>query len=139
MTSGAQSPGFEKRTKGSGPTGLGDRNPATCGGHDVPPLGSPREQSDRPDFTPPFPSYPSGHAGFGGEFSNLRLFYGRDDIAFTVHVGPVQRLRPSAVTASPGRFIPQTFIIVVRRQKRQTVRAAFTWGSTGRSIKRRGF
>ena len=37
-----------------------------------------------PNFTPPFPAYPSGHAGFGGAlFETLRLFYGRDDIAFT--------------------------------------------------------
>ena len=36
-----------------------------------------------PNFTPPFPSYPSGHAGFGGAlFQVLRRFYGRDDIPF---------------------------------------------------------
>ena len=37
-----------------------------------------------PNFTPPFPAYPSGHATFGGVlFQTLRRFYGRDDIAFT--------------------------------------------------------
>ena len=37
-----------------------------------------------PNFTPPFPSYPSGHATFGGAlFEVLRLFYGRDNITFT--------------------------------------------------------
>ena len=36
------------------------------------------------DFTPPFPAYPSGHAGFGGAlFEVLRQFYRTDDIAFT--------------------------------------------------------
>jgi hypothetical protein len=35
------------------------------------------------NFTPPFPSYPSGHAGFGGAlFQTLRDFYGTDNIAF---------------------------------------------------------
>jgi len=36
------------------------------------------------NFTPPFPSYPSGHAGFGGAlFQTLRAFYRTDNIAFT--------------------------------------------------------
>jgi hypothetical protein len=36
------------------------------------------------NFTPPFPAYPSGHAGFGGAlFQTLRRFYGTDDIGFT--------------------------------------------------------
>ena len=44
----------------------------------------PRATSSRPNFTPPFPAYPSGHAGFGGAlFETLRNFYGRDDVAFT--------------------------------------------------------
>src|SRR5213083_954907 len=35
-------------------------------------------------FTPPFPAYPSGHAGFGAAlFQILRNFYGTDNIAFT--------------------------------------------------------
>jgi len=35
------------------------------------------------NFTPPLPSYPSGHAGFGGAlFQTLRRFYGTDEIAF---------------------------------------------------------
>jgi len=34
-------------------------------------------------ITPPFPAYPSGHAGFGGAlFQTLRRFYGRDNIHF---------------------------------------------------------
>jgi hypothetical protein len=48
------------------------------------PLGAPSSNLAGPNFTPPFPSYPSGHAGFGGAvFQVLRRFYGRDDIAFT--------------------------------------------------------
>ena len=62
----------------------GDGNPATVGDPTFTPLGAPASNLTGPDFTPPFPAYPSGHAGFGGAlFEVLRRFYGRDDIAFT--------------------------------------------------------
>ncbi len=48
------------------------------------PLGAPASNLTGPNFTPPFPAYPSGHAGFGGAlFQTLRRFYGTDAIAFT--------------------------------------------------------
>jgi hypothetical protein len=48
------------------------------------PLGAPASNLTGPNFTPPFPAYPSGHAGFGGAlFQTLRRFYGTDRIAFT--------------------------------------------------------
>jgi hypothetical protein len=48
------------------------------------PLGAPASNLAGPNFTPPFPAYPSGHAGFGGAlFQVLREFYGTDRIAFT--------------------------------------------------------
>ena len=47
------------------------------------PLGAPSSNTTKTNFTPPFPSYPSGHAGFGGAlFEMLRNFYGTDDISF---------------------------------------------------------
>jgi hypothetical protein len=49
------------------------------------PLGAPvsNAQPGRVNFTPPFPSYPSGHAVFGGAlFEILRKYYGTNDIAF---------------------------------------------------------
>ncbi len=69
---------------GGGPTGAGDGNDATAGDPDFTPLGAPASNlPGTPDFTPPFPAHPSGHAGFGGAlFETLRNFYGRDDIAF---------------------------------------------------------
>jgi hypothetical protein len=67
-----------------GPTGLGDGNPATEGDPEFRPLGAPGSNSLAPNFTPPFPAYPSGHAGFGGAlFQILRRFYGTDRIRFT--------------------------------------------------------
>ena len=69
---------------GTGPTGLGDGNPLTTGDPGFIPLGAPASNLNGPDFTPPFPSYPSGHAGFGGAvFQLLRRYYGTDKIAFT--------------------------------------------------------
>jgi hypothetical protein len=58
------------------PNGLGDP--------DFTPLGAPASNLAGPNFTPPFPAYPSGHAGFGGAlFETLRRFYGTDQIGFT--------------------------------------------------------
>jgi hypothetical protein len=61
-----------------------DGNPATTPDATFTPLGAPASNLAGPNFTPPFPSYPSGHAGFGGAlFETLREFYGTDRIAFT--------------------------------------------------------
>ena len=69
---------------GTGPTGLGDGNDATVGDPTFTPLGAPASNLVGPNFTPPFPAYPSGHAGFGGAvFGALRRFYGTDNIGFT--------------------------------------------------------
>jgi hypothetical protein len=76
--------GIREADPGTGPTGLGDGNPATAGDPAFLPLGAPASNAAGPNFTPPFPAYPSGHAGFGGAlFETLRLVYGTDDIAFT--------------------------------------------------------
>lgn len=62
----------------------GDGNSATVADPTFTPLGAPASNLIGPNFTPPFPAYPSGHAGFGGAlFQVLRRFYARDDIAFT--------------------------------------------------------
>jgi hypothetical protein len=76
--------GIREADPGTGPTGKGDGNPATIGDVTFTPLGAPASNGTGPNFTPPFPAYPSGHAGFGGAlFQILRRYYGRDDIAFT--------------------------------------------------------
>ena len=47
------------------------------------PLGAPASNRAGPNFTPPFPAYPSGHAAFGGAlFQVLRNFYGTDNLPF---------------------------------------------------------
>ena len=76
--------GIREADENTGPLGAGDGNPATAGDTGWTPLGAPASNAQRPNFTPPFPAYPSGHAGFGGAiFQVLRRFYGSDDIAFT--------------------------------------------------------
>jgi vanadium-dependent haloperoxidase-like protein len=76
--------GIRESDPGTGPTGTGDGNPLTVGDPGFMPLGAPASNATGPNFTPPFPAYPSGHAGFGGAlFQTLRDFYGRDDISFT--------------------------------------------------------
>lgn len=76
--------GIREASPGTGPTGLGDGNPDTRGDPHWSPLGSPASNLIGPNFTPPFPAYPSGHAGFGGAvFQTLRRFYGTDAIGFS--------------------------------------------------------
>lgn len=76
--------GIREADAGTGPTGIGDRNPFTAGDPTFTPLGAPASNLTGPNFTPPFPSYPSGHGGLGGAlFQILRRFYGTDCIAFT--------------------------------------------------------
>jgi len=63
--------------------GENDDNPDTIGDPNFVPLGSPASNTNRPNFTPPFPSYTGGHATFGGAlFQILRRFYRTDRIAF---------------------------------------------------------
>lgn len=76
--------GVREADEGTGPTGLGDGNPDTLGDPTYVPLCAPASNLAGPNFTPPFPAYPSGHAGFGGAlFQTLRSFLGTDDVTFT--------------------------------------------------------
>jgi hypothetical protein len=76
--------GIRESDPGTGPSGTGDGNPDTIGDPVCMPLGAPASNLMGPNFTPPFPAYPSGHAGFGGAlFQVLRDFYGTDNIPFT--------------------------------------------------------
>src|SRR5436309_4751052 len=76
--------GIRESDRGTGLTGAGDGNAATIGDVSFTPLGAPASNLNGPNFTPPFPAYPSGHAGFGGAiFETIRRFYGTDHIGFT--------------------------------------------------------
>jgi hypothetical protein len=61
-----------------------DGNKATVADPDWTPLGSPGD-GVKANFTPPFPAYVSGHAGFGGAlFTTQADFYGTDQMTFTI-------------------------------------------------------
>lgn len=76
--------GIRESDAGTGPSGAGDGNAATVGDPTFRPLGAPASNLTGPNFTPPFPAYPSGHAGFGGAlFQTLRNYYHSDAIPFT--------------------------------------------------------
>jgi hypothetical protein len=78
--------GIREADPGTGPSGLGDGNPATTGDLYWQPLGAPasNQSNDGRNFTPPFPAYPSGHATFGAAlFRVIARFYGTDYLPFT--------------------------------------------------------
>jgi hypothetical protein len=76
--------GIRESDAGTGPSGSGDGNPATIGDSGFFPLGAPASNLTGPNFTPPFPAYPSGHATFGGAlFETLRNYYRTDRVTFT--------------------------------------------------------
>jgi hypothetical protein len=71
---------------GTGPTGLGSGNPFLVGQGDPSwqPLGAPAHNGGG-NFTPPFPSYTSGHATIGAAlFKMMEDYYGTDNVHFTV-------------------------------------------------------
>ena len=102
--------GIRESDLGTGPSGNGDDNALTIGDPTFTPLGAPASNLTGPNFTPPFPAYPSGHAGFGGAlFQTLRRYYHTDDIAFTFtsdefdgktidNAGKVRDLKPRSFT-----------------------------------------
>ncbi|MEM9250886.1 MAG: PEP-CTERM sorting domain-containing protein [Planctomycetota bacterium] len=68
-----------------------DGNPLTVGVAGWTPLGAP-DGEELTGFTPPFPTYVSGHATFGGAvFEVLELWYG-EDLAFTLSSAELEHL-----------------------------------------------
>ena len=55
--------GIREADAGMGPTGAGDGNPDTIADPNFMPLGAPGSNSNGPNFSPPFPAYPSGTRG----------------------------------------------------------------------------
>jgi hypothetical protein len=61
-----------------------DGNPATVRISNFTPMGAQLTNGNGNNFTPAFPSYPSGHAGFGGAFfQTLRNYFRTDNVSFT--------------------------------------------------------
>lgn len=90
-----------------------DGNEATVPAPDWTPLGAPGS-TVRPDFTPPFPSYPSGHGTFGGAvFRLLTRFYGTDAISFSSgsdETPNVRRTFPSFSAADEENALSRVYL-----------------------------
>ena len=97
--------GIREADPGTGPTGHGRRQPGDRSAMPTfSPLGAPASNLTGPNFTPPFPAYPSGHAGFGGAlFQMLRRILGTDNVAVHLRLGRVQRRDRRTTTATCGR------------------------------------
>jgi hypothetical protein len=96
---------------GSGPTGLGSGNPFLIDQGDPKwqPFGAPAHDGTFINFTPPFPSYTSGHAGIGGSmFAIMTDFYGRDDVPFTAYTDEFNTL-PEDQYGNPVPLGPRSF------------------------------
>jgi hypothetical protein len=96
---------------GTGPSGLGSGNPYLVGQGDPTwqPLGAPADNSSGTNFTPPFPSYTSGHATFGGAlFQTMRDFFGTDKIHFTVTSDEFNTITVDQ-NGNPRPFLTRTF------------------------------
>ena len=105
-------------------------------GSEFHPLGAPASNLTGPNFTPPFPAYPSGHAGFGGAlFQVLREFYGTDRIPFRFVSDEFngQPKTTRATCAPESRAISD----VSPRRKKKTDKVGSTWEFTGVSTRPR--
>jgi hypothetical protein len=102
---------------GTGPTGLGDGNPDTKGDPAFTPLGAQASNLLGPNFTPPFPAYPSGHATFGGAvFQVLRHVYGTDNIAMTFTSDELDGVTLDN-TGIPRALLPRTFASLAQAEE----------------------
>jgi vanadium chloroperoxidase len=82
--------GIREQDPSCGPAGTADKAITPPADPYWRPLGAPRSNTRQPEFTPPFPAYPSGHATFcAAALEVVRLFYGhvdagtKDTIGFT--------------------------------------------------------
>lgn len=77
--------GIREADPGWGPQGKGDNNSATDGDPFWLPLGAPNSNSTKPNGTPNFPAYPSGHATFGAAcFETAAALLGKTPDQITV-------------------------------------------------------
>jgi hypothetical protein len=129
--------GIREADPGTGPTGKGDDNPDTVGDPTFTPLGAPASNLRGPNFTPPFPAYPSSHAGLGGPSSRPCATFIRP----TTSPSPLSRTSSTASPATIGAACARASRAASRRSRRprkKTARAASISGCIGPLIRPRG-
>ena len=137
MISGVLLPAFANRIRAQGPPVWAMAIPTRLAITNFMPLGAPASNLTGPNFTPPFPAYPSGHAGFGGAlFQIMRRFYGTDNIAFTFVSDEFngQTRDNNGNSGLIGRAVFQ----ICHRPRKRTARAGFISAFTGPSTRPRG-
>ncbi|MER9740894.1 vanadium-dependent haloperoxidase [Mesorhizobium sp. M0187] len=89
-----------------------DGNPQTDPDPAFYPLGAPATNGRGPNFTPPFPAYPSGHAVFGGAvFQALRALIPADgDESFTFVSDEYNGQNRGIYDKKPRPRLPQSFV-----------------------------
>lgn len=91
-------------------TRVDDANPNTKTDLNFKPLGAPASNTSNANFTPNFPSYPSGHASFGGAlFQSLRNFFGTDSISFDFVSDELNGVTKDNVTGKTRPYAPRRF------------------------------
>ncbi len=128
--------GIRESDPGTGPTGSGDGNSSTTGDPTFMPLGGQASNLTGPNFTPPFPAYPSGHAGLGGAlFETLRKFYRTDAISFTFVSDEFNGLtRDNHGLVRP--YLPRSFSSLSQAEE-ENGQSPSTSASIGRSTRRK--
>ena len=126
--------GIREADPGTGPTGAATATRDASATRRSSPLGAPASNLNGPNFTPPFPAYPSGHAGLRRRAvpdAAQLLRHRRHRVH--VRVRRVQR-RDADNQGNVRPLLPRTFRRC-RRPRRRTARAASISASTGRSTR----
>jgi membrane-associated phospholipid phosphatase len=74
------------------------------------PLGAPASNAPGPNFTPPFPAYPSGHAVFGGTIFQVMRKYWKDNTQFVFRSDEFNGSNRDPLSAEPRPDLPQAFV-----------------------------
>jgi membrane-associated phospholipid phosphatase len=74
------------------------------------PMGAPATNAKGPNFTPPFPAYPSGHAVFGGALFEVMRTYWADKTPFTFVSDEYNGLNYPVGDSTPRPNIPMSFV-----------------------------
>lgn len=74
------------------------------------PLGAPATNGRGPNFTPPFPSYPSGHAVFGGAVLQVMREEFKGDFPFTLISDEYNGHNYGAGDVQPRPNLPQSYV-----------------------------
>ena len=112
--------------------GRGEGNPYTIDSPNFLPPGAPASNLTGPNFTLPFPSSPSGHAGFGAPCSGPAAVPWSERYRLYFRFGRVQRVTRDN-TGQVRPLEPRTFVVTLASGRRERPQPDLPWASTGPS------